>query len=58
MIVEHEKTQPTYPVLIKHFEMIAEWKLVAAHLLNDRDGSKTKAIESSITMILWTVELK
>ena len=37
--------EPTYPVLIEHLEKVSEWKLVAAHLLNDDDGSKTKEIE-------------
>ena len=26
---------------------MVEWKLVAAHLLNDQDGSKTKEIEKT-----------
>ena len=32
---------------MEHLEKVAEWKLVAAHLLNDQDGSKTKEIEKT-----------
>jgi len=39
--------EPTYPVLLKWFEKISNWKLFGAFLLDDNDGSKTEDIEKS-----------
>ena len=47
MIYVVSPAEPTYPILIKCLEKVAEWKLVAAHLLNDHDGSTTKKIENT-----------
>jgi len=38
---------PSYHVLIKQLEKVAEWKTVATHLLKDEDGSTIKAIEKT-----------
>ena len=33
--------------MIEYLEKVVEWKLLAAYLLNDEDGSKTKQIEKT-----------
>ena len=40
-------TEPNNQTLTKYFERVAEWKKLAAFLLNDDDGSKTHLIEKS-----------
>ena len=40
-------TEPTYPDLMKLLGKVAEWNILAAFLLDDSDGSKTKSIAMS-----------
>jgi len=40
-------TEPTYPVLIKKLNKVADWNKLAAFLLDDTDGSKTESIAKS-----------
>ena len=40
-------TEPTYPDLMKYLISVDNWKLIAAFLLNDKDGRKVAQIEKS-----------
>ena len=47
MFLYYTLQSPNNQTLTKYFERVADWKTLAAFLLNDDDGSKTHQIEKS-----------
>jgi len=37
-------TEPQYPKLVTWFKKVPQWQSVCPHLLDDKDGTKTKEI--------------